>query len=107
MLICQGLDNEWEFRSKTRSQEILTVSEVLRIFTEDDAQDFMAKSVTLLQERSSTEFGSTMRAARSNAASVFRRVAQEPVFDTDELFGHAAGPRALRADIFDITRQYV
>jgi len=105
-LTCQGLDKQWELRSKTRSQEILAVAEALTILTEDDAQDLMAKTVTLLQERSSTELGSAMRAARSHAASVLRRAAQEPAFDADDLLaawrgrktgisvGSAAGPRA-------------
>merc|ERR1719238_1337360 len=69
---CQNLDREWEARSKTRSQEILAVSEALQILTEDDAQDLMAKSVTFVQEHSSAEVGSALRAARSHAASVLR-----------------------------------
>jgi len=104
-LTCQGLDKQWELRSKTRSQEILAVAETLTILTEDDAQDLMAKSVTLLQEHAGTQLTSAMRAARSSAASVLRRAAQEPVFDADDLLaawrgrksgvsvGAAAGPR--------------
>merc|ERR550514_2223957 len=44
-LTCQGLDKEWELRSKTRTQEILAVSEALTILTEDDNRDLLRKTV--------------------------------------------------------------
>merc|ERR1719238_1361378 len=47
---CQNLDREWEARSKTRSQEIVAVSEALSIITEDDNRELMTKSVSFLQD---------------------------------------------------------
>jgi len=82
---CQGLDKEWQTRSKTRSAELLAVSGTLKILTEDDVRDLMAKAVSLLQERSSAESGSVMRMARLDAAWVLRRAAQSPVFEADDL----------------------
>merc|ERR1719240_29766 len=75
-LTCQGLDKQWELRSKTRSQEILAVSETLTILTEDDNREALAKGVTLLQTSESTS--ASVRRLRAQAAGMLRRAAQAP-----------------------------
>jgi predicted nucleic acid-binding Zn-ribbon protein len=95
---CQNLDREWEQRSKTRSQEILAVSEALSIITEDDNRELMTKSVSFLQEAASSE----MQLRRSKAASSLRKAAEFPDFDADDLLNawddrrgaSLTGPRA-------------
>merc|ERR1719327_1550528 len=76
---CQNLDREWEQRSKTRSEEILAVSEALSIITEDDNRELMTKSVSFLQE------SSEMQLRRNKAASSLRKAAEFPDFDADDL----------------------
>merc|ERR1719316_390441 len=73
-LTCQGLDKQWEERSKTRSEEIKAVSEAIAIITEDDNADLLRKTVTFLQEVSvsNSHTNAEERAMRSNAASVLR-----------------------------------
>merc|ERR1719238_1468957 len=78
---CQNLDREWEARSKTRSQEILAVSEALEIITEDDNRELLYKTASFLQESEGTE----MQVRRSNAVTALRRSAQSPSFDADDL----------------------
>merc|ERR1719198_838109 len=97
-LTCQNLDREWEQRSKTRSEEILAVSEALSIITEDDNRELMTKSVSFLQESASSE----MQLRRSKAASSLRKAAEFPDFDADDLLNawddrrgaSLTGPRA-------------
>merc|ERR1719198_2052175 len=97
-LTCQNLDREWEQRSKTRSQEILAVSEALSIITEDDNRELMTKSVSFLQESASSE----MQLRRNKAASSLRKAAEFPDFDADSLLSawddrrgaSLTGPRA-------------
>merc|ERR1719238_2608565 len=96
---CQNLDREWEQRSKTRSQEILAVSEALQIITEDDNRELLYKSVSFLQESEGTE----MQVRRNKAVTALRRAAQAPGFDADDLLNEwnnrrspslVSGPRA-------------
>jgi predicted nucleic acid-binding Zn-ribbon protein len=95
---CQNLDREWEQRSKTRSQEILAVSEALSIITEDDNRELMTKSVSFLQASASSE----MQLRRNKAASSLRKAAEFPDFDADDLLNawddrrgaSLTGPRA-------------
>merc|ERR1719327_2531019 len=95
---CQNLDREWEQRSKTRSQEILAVSEALQIITEDDNREMLYKSVSFLQESE----GAEMQMRRNKAASSLRKAAEFPDFDADDLFSawddrrgaSLTGPRA-------------
>jgi len=54
---CQNLDKEWELRSKTRSEEILAVSEALAIITEDDNREMLNKAQGFFQISASTEEG--------------------------------------------------
>merc|ERR1719486_883178 len=75
-LTCQGLDKQWELRSKTRSEEILAVSETLTILTEDDNREALAKGVTLLQISASAS--ASARALRAKASDMLRRAAQAP-----------------------------
>jgi len=76
---CQNLDREWEARSKTRSEEILAVSEALEIITGDDAREMLYKSTSFLQE--ATE----MQMRRNRAVASLRTAAQSPSFDADDL----------------------
>jgi hypothetical protein len=46
---CQGLDQQWAARSKTRSDELKAVSEAAAIINDDDNMDLMRNSVTFLQ----------------------------------------------------------
>merc|ERR1719327_1128669 len=93
---CQNLDREWEQRSKTRSEEILAVSEALSIITEDDNRELMTKSVSFLQA------SSEMQLRRNKAASSLRKAAEFPDFDADDLLSawddrrgaSLTGPRA-------------
>jgi len=99
---CQNLDRDWELRSKTRSSEILAVSEALAIITSDDNAEALAKT-SFFQISASTEEGAEMRMRRSNAASSLRSAANSPNFDADDLLAawnnrktvsSVAGPRA-------------
>jgi len=76
---CQNLDREWEQRSKTRSQEMVAVSEALSIITSDDNRELLSKSTSFLQE------SSEMQMRRSKAASSLRKAAEFPDFDADDL----------------------
>jgi len=77
---CNDLDKQWERRSETRAAEIEAVSETLAILTEDEANELMAKSVSLLQQHLGT-----VAARRSRAATFLRRAAQFPDFEADDL----------------------
>lgn len=77
---CNDLDKQWERRSETRTAEIEAVSETLAILTEDEANELMAKSVSLLQQHLGT-----VAARRSRAATFLRRAAQFPDFEADDL----------------------
>jgi len=44
-LRCQQSDKDWELRSKTRSDEIAAVSEVISMLSDDDAFDLFGKTV--------------------------------------------------------------
>merc|ERR1719203_2364154 len=76
-LTCNDLDSQWERRSKTRSAEIVAVSETIAILTEDDNREMLHKSVTLLQEHSE------MTSRRTRAAESLLKAAQLPDFDAD------------------------
>jgi len=100
---CQNLDKEWELRSKTRSEEILAVSEALAIITEDDNREMLYKAQGFFQISASTEEGAEMRMRRANAASSLRNAANSPDFNADDLLAawnnrkhvsSVAGPRA-------------
>jgi len=78
---CQNLDRDWEARSKTRSQEILAVSEALEIITGDDNREMLYKSTAFLQ----TSEGTEMQMRRNRAVSTLRSAAQAPSFDADDL----------------------
>jgi len=78
---CQNLDREWEARSKTRSQEILAVSEALEIITSDDNREMLYKSTSFLQVTEGTE----MQMRRNRASTSLRTAAQGPSFDADDL----------------------
>jgi len=78
---CQNLDREWEARSKTRSQEILAVSEALEIIASDDNREMLYKSTSLLQ----TSQGVEMQMRRNRAATSLKAAAQAPSFDADDL----------------------
>jgi len=100
---CQNLDKEWELRSKTRSEEILAVSEALAIITEDDNREMLNKAQGFFQISASTEEGAEMRMRRANAASSLRNAASSPDFNADDLLAawnnrkhvsSVAGPRA-------------
>jgi len=77
---CNDLDKQWERRSETRAAEMEAVSETLAILTEDEANELMAKSVSLLQQHLGT-----VAARRSRAATFLRRAAQFPDFEADDL----------------------
>lgn len=80
-LTCQGIDKQWEERSKTRGDEIKAVSEAIAIITDDDAADLMRKTVTLLQISWASNANAEEHARRASAASVLRRFLQAPQFD--------------------------
>merc|ERR1719446_1040981 len=73
---CQNLDKEWELRSKTRSEEILAVSEALAIITEDDNREMLYKSTSFIQEKASE--GMEMQQRRSRTVEFLRQRANEP-----------------------------
>jgi len=74
---CQGLDKQWEARSKTRSSELLAVSEALSIISNDDNMDLMRDSVKFLQVASKAK---DMR--RSKAVDVLKNGLNN-MFDDD------------------------
>jgi len=66
---CQDLDNQWQVRSKTRSEELTAVAEALAIITKDDNADLLRTSVSFLQVQEKKDFEDNRR---SNAANVLR-----------------------------------
>merc|ERR550514_1045557 len=81
-LTCQDLDKQWEWRSKTRAEELKAITETIAIVTEDDNMDMLRKTVTLLQEDSSFAMEAVLR--RKVVASL-RHAASDPNFDADDL----------------------
>merc|ERR550514_391638 len=79
-LTCQDLDKQWEWRSKTRAEELKAITETIAIVTDDDNMDMLRKTVTLLQEDMSVE-----AALRRKVVSSLRRAASDPAFDADDL----------------------
>jgi len=98
-LSCNDLDSQWEQRSKTRSAETTAVAETISILTEYDNREHLTKTVALLQE--GTVSSSEASARRLGAASILRRAAQSPAFDTSDLMSewnsHKAGTGAVAA----------
>merc|ERR1719197_1263214 len=70
---CMDLDNQWEIRSKTRSQETQAVSEALKIITADDNMDLLRDTVKFLQVNSESQQQATMRMRRTNAMAFLRK----------------------------------
>jgi len=83
-LTCNDLDAQWEKRSKTRSAEIVAVSETIAILTEDDNRELLHKTVTFLQLSNLRNSASAM-ARRNRAAEALQRAAQSPNFEFDDL----------------------
>merc|ERR1712107_374647 len=77
-LTCNGLDKQWEERSKTRAEETRAVAEALAILKEDDARDLMAKTVTLLQQSSISRADSAAKKLRRRAVAVLHKAARNP-----------------------------
>ena len=46
---CAQTDAEWEQRQKTRQEEIMAVSEALKVLSDDDAHDMFSKTLGFLQ----------------------------------------------------------
>merc|ERR1719446_1658970 len=88
---CMDLDNQWEIRSKTRSQETQAVSEALKIILDDDNMDLLRNTVAFVQ----VDAESQMRVRRSRAMSSLRKAAMSPNFEVDDLLAawrsHDAG----------------
>jgi len=93
---CQGIDKEWQQRSETRSQELLAVSEALKMLTDDDTREHLAKTVSFLQTDAATE--AQMR--QKLAAKALRKAARDPTFEADDLLdawsnrGGVSSPKA-------------
>lgn len=60
---CATADEDYAARKKTRSDEILAISETIRILTEDESRDLFSKSLSLLQvaRRNTLVSGSAQR----------------------------------------------
>merc|ERR1719446_912656 len=88
---CMDLDNQWEIRSKTRSQETQAVSEALKIILDDDNMDLLRNTVAFVQ----VDAESQMRVRRSRAMASLRHAAMSPKFEVDDLLAawrsHDAG----------------
>lgn len=82
---CESLDEQYAERSKARSEEVVAVSETIKILTDDDAKDLFRKSINFLQETSTAEESSGMRARRRAAVAVLHKAMQAPSFDADDL----------------------
>merc|ERR1719197_303336 len=52
---CANIDNDWEIRSKVRSEEIAAVGETIGILTDDDARDTMSAAGTFMQLRAQSK----------------------------------------------------
>jgi hypothetical protein len=87
-LTCMDLDKQWADRSKTRAAETTAVSEAIAIITKDDNMDLLRQTVSLLQVDSSADSqeGTAARLLRSRVVASLRKAAQEPLFNTDDLF---------------------
>eukprot|EP00747_Dinoflagellata_sp_TGD_P189216 gnl/TRDRNA2_/TRDRNA2_49245_c0_seq1.p1 gnl/TRDRNA2_/TRDRNA2_49245_c0~~gnl/TRDRNA2_/TRDRNA2_49245_c0_seq1.p1 ORF type:complete len:774 (+),score=212.14 gnl/TRDRNA2_/TRDRNA2_49245_c0_seq1:47-2368(+) len=100
---CQDLDKQWAERSKMRTAETAAISKAIAVITEDDAQELMLTTVTLLQVNE----GEEMQVRRNRAVTALRKAAQAPLFAADDLLaawhdrrsagpalGASGGPRA-------------
>jgi hypothetical protein len=82
-LTCQDLDNQWELRSKTRTQETKAVAEALAVITEDDNREHLMNTIAFIQE--SSESKAQMRRLRMGAAGILRKAAGDLDLETDDL----------------------
>jgi len=111
-LQCNDLDAQWEARSKTRSEEIVAVSETIQILTEDDNHEQLkAGGVALLQVDEAEASASQMRMRKTKAMNLLRKAAKSPDFEGDDLLaawrgrssrsavGMLAGPRSQLSTI--------
>merc|ERR1719487_961584 len=105
-LTCNDLDAQWEARSKTRSEEIVAVSETITILTEDDNKEQLkaggvALLTSFLQVGESTSM--IMRARRSKAVAHLRKAAKASEFDDgDDLL--AAWQNRKRGSVASLAR---
>jgi len=65
---CQGSDQEYEERVKTRTMEIEAVSKALAFLTSDEARDLFSKTLGFLQKKSSTTSNRQAEASKLLAA---------------------------------------
>merc|ERR1719387_271612 len=94
---CAEADQEYGSRTKTRTEEITAISEVLSILMDDDARELAAKT-TFLQMRARTR----RLSARARVAAVLQRTALRA--------GSAAVLRlalAARSDVFSKVRENI
>merc|ERR1719191_558744 len=59
---CAVTDEDWEARTKMRSDEIAAVSDTIAMLESDDARDLMSKSLGLVQLRSKVQQEAAVRA---------------------------------------------
>jgi len=87
-MTCMGLDKQWAERSKTRGAETKAVSEAIAIITADDNMDLLRQTVSLLQVDSNADSqeGTAARLVRSRVVASLRKAAEDPLFNTDDLF---------------------
>jgi hypothetical protein len=74
-LRCQQSDKDWELRSKTRSDEIAAVSEVISMLSDDDAFDLFGKTVDSGSLPSFTQVSE--KNVRSRLVSELQKVARK------------------------------
>mmetsp|Transcript_20884 Transcript_20884/g.44611 ORF Transcript_20884/g.44611 Transcript_20884/m.44611 type:complete len:816 (+) Transcript_20884:107-2554(+) len=78
---CNDLDSKWQERSETRAAETKAVSEAIRILTEDESRELLAKSISFVQLRKATDSSS---ARRARAAAAVRSLLGASANDDDD-----------------------
>merc|ERR1719161_3010988 len=68
---CQAMDQEWEARSKTRTEEMEAVAKALEILSGDDAHDLFTKTFNFIQKTTTRK----LRSRRMQASKLLAAVA--------------------------------
>eukprot|EP00747_Dinoflagellata_sp_TGD_P146199 gnl/TRDRNA2_/TRDRNA2_176665_c7_seq13.p1 gnl/TRDRNA2_/TRDRNA2_176665_c7~~gnl/TRDRNA2_/TRDRNA2_176665_c7_seq13.p1 ORF type:complete len:690 (+),score=275.16 gnl/TRDRNA2_/TRDRNA2_176665_c7_seq13:67-2136(+) len=72
---CEVVDQEYEARVKVRNEELLALSETLKIVTSDEARDLFGKTISFIQVSAVRQSGTVQVSAQERAkASAMRRI---------------------------------
>jgi len=74
---CANEDSEYKKRSEIRSEEIVALTETLKILRSDDARDTFGKTIAFLQTSASTELAARQDRASDRAMKAIAKVAKK------------------------------